>query len=56
MSDVVATKSWPVAIDFIMLRGIFGCGSWRLVTSKMEFFAVIANDWKSYDELYCNES
>ena len=44
-----------MAIDFIMLGGIFGCRSRSLATYKMEFFAVIANHWKEYDEIYYNE-
>ena len=43
-----------MAIDFAMLRGIFGYGSRSLATSKMEFFSVIVNDWKPYDKLYYN--
>ena len=44
-----------MAIDFIMLRRIFGCGSKMLATSKMELFAVVGKDWNPYDELYYNE-
>ena len=44
-----------MAIDFIMLRGIFACRSRSLATFKMAFFAVIENVWKPYDELYYNE-
>ena len=43
-----------MAVDFIMLRGIFGCGSRSLEISRMEFFAVIVNERKPYDELYYN--
>ena len=43
-----------MAIDFIMLRDIFGCGSRSLITSMIEFFAVIAN-WKPYNDFYCND-
>ena len=44
-----------MTIDFVMLKGIFRCGSRSLATSKMEFFLVIANDWKPYDDFYYNE-
>ena len=40
-----------MAIDFIMLRGIFGFEFRSLATSKTEFFAVIVNDWNPYDEI-----
>ena len=44
-----------MAIHFIMLRGIFGCESRSLATPKMEFVAVIVDEWKPFDELYNNE-
>ena len=41
-----------MGIDFIILRGILGCRFRSLGMSKMKFVAVIANDWKPYDEIY----